>query len=652
MFTHPLRYASASLLAIFCCTAHAANQLDPVTVSASRIEPISQALPVGTLIIDAEDIRRSPAKNTADLLDSLGGLTVRRSFGISGSRSNIDLLGFGISGNSNTLLLLNGRRINNPDSAALNLSNIPLAAIKRIEVLPGSGSALYGYGASGGVINVVTRDSYDTSLALQVDGGDYHTAGGTVSGAAQFGSASAIAHLRKYESDGYRDNNDVEEQGAFIDLRNHTDNLTFYFTALSGDEKLGLPGTRQVTPGVINEFEDDPSGTNTPRNSAEETRLHWMPGMEWRLNDALRFNLDLGQLDKEQDSWFANFNFFSHVEIQSASASPRFAGDLRTGALRHRWTLGFELEEIDADTEFASSPSGPTTGETEARRHEKTWYLHNVINLTDPLALTVGARQSRVDTRYDNGFSDTRSEDELEMYQAGIQYRPQPQFALFANVERSARLANFDEFSFSDGILKPQTGVTESVGASWSQQRQHSVLTFWRGRFDDEIVYDPSAGLFGANVNLDDPTRRQGISLNSRWTLREDLWLTFNGTLQDAEFDGGDNAGNDIPLVAERSAYVALDWQATHWMRWTLAQRYVGDRPFDGDEANSFEPLPSYRWTDLVTTLETDQVWLKVGFYNLTDELVADYGFYQGGGNYSADPLPDRHIMGSFGILF
>ena len=646
MFTHPLRIAGALSLACFVCSTQAATELAPVAVSASRIEPISESLPVGSLIIDADDIRNSPAKNTADLLDSLAGLSIRRSFGIDGNRSNLDLLGFGITGNSNTLLLLNGRRINNPDIAALNLSGIPLSAIERIEVLPGSGSALYGYGASGGVINIVTRDSYENGAAITVEGGDYDTRGGQLAASGHQGSVSALGSFRQFNSDGYRDNNDVENRSAFFDLRQQTDALTIYLTTLLADEDIGLPGTRNVSAGN-NEFRDDPSGTSTPDNRAEETRSHWMPGVEWRINDTLRANLDLGSLEKEQESVFGGS--VSTTEISSRTASPRLGGDIRTGMLRHRWTSGFELERIESDASSAF-------GDSSAEREDRTWYLHDVINLTDALALTLGGRQSRIETTLDDGTK-THSRDKLEMYQAGIQYRPVPQFALFANVERSVRLANFDEFSFSDGILKPQTGITDSFGARWQQQRQQSVLTFWRGRFENEIVYDPTAdGPFGpgsgANINLDDRTRRQGISLNSRWELKKSLWVTLNGTLQDAEFKGSPNKGNNIPLVPSRTAYVQLDWQAADWMRWSLAQRYIGDRPFDGDTANSFSPLPSYNWTDLVATLEYKTIWLKAGVYNLTDELVADYGYYQGGSDYNADPLPDRHVMASIGVSF
>ena len=76
-----------------------------------------------------------------------------------GIDATIDLRGFGDTANSNTLILLDGQRLNPIDSGSISWSTIPLANIERIEIIRGAGTVLYGDRATGGVINIITDKS-------------------------------------------------------------------------------------------------------------------------------------------------------------------------------------------------------------------------------------------------------------------------------------------------------------------------------------------------------------------------------------------------------------------------------------------------------------------------------------------------------------
>jgi len=83
-------------------------------------------------------------------------------------------------GSENTLVLVNGRRragVAGNDNGYVNLANIPVAMIERVDVLLGGGSAIYGSDAIGGVINIITRKDYrGVSVRARIDksstGGD------------------------------------------------------------------------------------------------------------------------------------------------------------------------------------------------------------------------------------------------------------------------------------------------------------------------------------------------------------------------------------------------------------------------------------------------------------------------------------------------
>lgn len=140
-----------------------ATELDTVHVTAEAIA--RQAL--GTSVITAEDIeRRPPANDLSELIRTMPGvnLTGNSSSGQYGNNRQIDLRGMGPE---NTLVLIDGKPVGSRDSIRMGRSGerntrgdtnwVPAEAVERIEVLRGPAAARYGSGASGGVVNIITK---------------------------------------------------------------------------------------------------------------------------------------------------------------------------------------------------------------------------------------------------------------------------------------------------------------------------------------------------------------------------------------------------------------------------------------------------------------------------------------------------------------
>ena len=156
----------AGLLAQTAMAQDAQQPIARVEVTGSSIKraDVEGSLPVQ--MVTRDDIKRSGATNTAELLTTLssnsmvGAINQAEGAGLSTyGESTASLRGLGAS---KTLVLVNGRRLGNyaTDGTAVDVNSIPLASIDHVEVLKDGASGVYGSDAIGGVINFITRNNY------------------------------------------------------------------------------------------------------------------------------------------------------------------------------------------------------------------------------------------------------------------------------------------------------------------------------------------------------------------------------------------------------------------------------------------------------------------------------------------------------------
>lgn len=159
-----------------------ADQRVEITGSAIKRVDAETALPV--TIITREEIARIGATSTEALLQtvaaisSLGGIA--NATGAGSSTSGIASISMRGLDDERTLVLVNGRRLS-PAAAgggtAINVNNIPLAAIERIEVLKDGASSIYGSDAVAGVVNFILRKDFN-GVEVAVTGGQPTRSGG------------------------------------------------------------------------------------------------------------------------------------------------------------------------------------------------------------------------------------------------------------------------------------------------------------------------------------------------------------------------------------------------------------------------------------------------------------------------------------------
>jgi iron complex outermembrane recepter protein len=150
---------SLALSVVFIASAHAEPLPEfvgeTIVVTPSRFAESDGVRPANVTVISRRDIEDNPATTLPAILADYAGIAARDLFGNNASNSTVDIRGFGAAAGQNTLVLVDGRRLNDVDLSGVMWSAIPLSAIERIEIVRGGASVLHGAGAVGGVINII-----------------------------------------------------------------------------------------------------------------------------------------------------------------------------------------------------------------------------------------------------------------------------------------------------------------------------------------------------------------------------------------------------------------------------------------------------------------------------------------------------------------
>ena len=113
------------------------------TSNAPAVRQFNGIVGAATTVISADDIAHSPAQTVQEIIAQTPGVQLTSLYGgVNGARTSVDLRGFGAFATSNSLVLINGRRLNDIDMAGVDFSTIPRESIERIEINSGNPRAV------------------------------------------------------------------------------------------------------------------------------------------------------------------------------------------------------------------------------------------------------------------------------------------------------------------------------------------------------------------------------------------------------------------------------------------------------------------------------------------------------------------------------
>jgi iron complex outermembrane recepter protein len=602
-----------------------------VVVSASRFEQSSSDIPALVEVITKQQIKESGVVSIPEALSQIGNLNVRNlNGGQLGIGATVDMRGFGANANDNTLILVDGQRMNPIDSGSVRWESIPMNSIERIEILNGGGSVQYGDKAVGGVINIITRSDQVSPASISATVGSFGTAIASGNYGKKFNDTKFDLNFSAVNSDGWRDNGQASQGVANVGLTHYLGKVDkFFWISSFNSQSYGTPG------GVLGEV-----GQGNPRatkwnNVGDKTVTNGVSNLigfvksidgqslievdfNYRDSGATQYTPNLSAKTTTYDKWSYNLN-------------PR---------LKKAWQ-DFGESVFGFDYSQAMGSFVTNTGNVQkANLTNQSYYLTHRIPLSQQLDLLGGFRKQTQDAvAYDlvgGTASNANKEQSANASDLALNYKygPSDVNKVFVRANNSYRFANIDEYWGWDpidysrvfsGILAPQKNNTLELGGDWLLTgNQKFGASVYQMDSTNEIRYDHATG---TNINSAD-IRRYGFTANALLNVAKNWTLSPKINLQSAKYSAGSFDGKNVALVPKTTSSLGLAYKPKSSTTYTGYLNYVGSQYYDGDESNSLNKMPSFTTVDLAATYKYGSWESALRLKNIFDKRYANYGGY------------------------
>lgn len=640
-------FALAALPSLLAAGHSAANAADPslpqVIVTANRFEQSPEESPVRVIVVTAEQILRSGARTVSEVLAQQTGIQALDNSG--SPNRQIDLRGFGATGDQNTLLLLDGQRITENELASADLASIPLESVERIEILRGSGAVLYGRGATGGTINIITKKntSGTKSATLGASVGSFNTYGARVSANLSADRFGLSLFAERNDTDNYRINNKLRQENLTASLTYRGDNGPFTLRYSGGQQDLGLPGAR-----TRQQLLTDRRGATYITDYLKLDTSRLALGTEQKLGTGyLGLDMTYRERDAQAVMW-GGAPTLTNVRATSVSPRVRLPFDLAgsrnslvVGADWDRWTWDYR------DVVSAASPAATAT------QQNTSGYFRHTVDFSTDTTIAFGAREHRMSIDARDGAYSGNQVRNVGAREVAIRQGLTDSLTLNVKAGTSFRLQVADELRVVWGgtqlnLLEPQTSKDVDIGLRHQGGYGFIGITAFQTRITNEIHLDPYSY---TNINLP-PTERRGLEFEGRWLATKEVSVDANFTVTEAKFVSGSLNGADVtrktvPLVPRYKGTVAINWSFSPLTRMVVRATYLGETRMDNDELNtSTFRRPASAVLDLVLTHQVDAWRFRAGLQNLLNEDYFTYGVISTSSpTFNAYPAPTRNVL-------
>lgn len=606
---------------------------DTIVVTATRSE---ERLPsaASATVVTAAELSNMAAGALDDALRYTPGFTLfRRSSSrvANPTTQGVTLRGVSGSGASRTLVLADGMPLNDPFGSWVYWNRIPQAAVDRVEVVRGATGDLYGAGALGGVIQVLTVQPDHTRVRATFDGGSRGTLRGSLFAAAE---RNGWAGLGAYEG--------VETDGAYVvapEVRGPVD------VHADSDYRTGFVSAGRRTStwhawvrGAAYS-EDRGNGTPVTVNSTDWSQVSVNAG-----GIVGRGALQLHLAGSSQD-YYQTFSAVA-ADRRSERLTTKQTTDTTHRLFNGQWTRGFanltvvaggEFHETESTvTEFRYSITNVETGPFLAGGTEtlRALFARATVMATDSLSFELGGRGDWWKSEPTDRGLPVKSVDFFSP-RASVSWR-QGRYALQGAVYKASRTPSLNELhrGFRAGnvvtnpnpLLNPETLTGAEVGVLTSSRtfslRATTFFNTLKGAIANITLTQTPAQITRQRQNSD-KIRARGVEVEADARVTPTLSLTAQIVFTSSHFRGSVAApaveGNVVPQVPTWQGGFTVTWAEPRWLTAALQMRASG-RQFDDDLNTAAFILKRYAvWDVQVSRAIVRGVTAFVAVENLTD---------------------------------
>jgi iron complex outermembrane receptor protein len=646
------------------------NSGPTLIVSGSRFEENLNEVPANVKVITRDEIANSSSNNIPEVLSQIGGLNVRGSnLGQLSLDATVDMGGYGVTANSNTLILIDGQRLNPIDSLGVNWQSIPIDSIERIEIVQGGASVQYGNGAVGGVINIITNGgkanlnqasvsygSFNTLInnailrntvdktTIQLTANTSNTGGWRQNSAANAYSFDGkitqdLGGINKVYADAYYSYTNAQSPGGVLGQVGQGNTQAAKFNNIGSQNTNTTSGIRGGAIYGINPnwtFEADASygnrslAYNAPYyNSADSLIFGIYPGGPTSTN-AQSWDMTFTPRAK------GNFGKWGTTVVGYDFNQASQNGSNAYGTLSQQAILALQDQPY-------GYYGGLLNNSQSAKIINQSLYIVSRIPITSSIDASGGFRRqvqnaSTTDTNIasPNGTVNASQNYGANAGDIALNYNYLKGQKIYAKWNQSFRFPNIDEFWGFDpntnnrifsGILQPQTSQTYQIGGEWSLNKFKVSTSLFQSLTMNEIRYNPAT-----YYNTNDPNNisRKGVILDSTSTLFSKLTLSAGGTYQNTAYTTGPYSGSGIGLAPN----LLLNARANYWLnnQWSLGGvvNYVSEQRYDASPtvSNSLSMMPAYTVADVFASYRTGKWETRLTIKNVGNASYSTYGGY------------------------
>jgi len=632
--------------------------LPEVEVTEKRPTEAEERAPTA-FVSEVDTTQRDAAlETTTDVLQDAVGVQVQR-FGGLGAFSTISIRG---STASQVPIFLDGIPLSQAQDQTVNLADLPLDSVQRIDVYRGTVPVGFGGGGIGGVVNLVTKPASATpSTELSAGYGSFETRKVVASHTQEVGGFDLLAHVTYLGSKGdftYNDDNGTP-QNPTDDTRTTRINNAFNSVGalLKGtrelSDNLSLDATEefffkhQGVPGPASTQFADPSLTELRSLTYLRLRADRLAGGTVDTAGSVYGVYNLQAFDDPQGNFGSVEDTHNQTALFGGSNTGTWYAPLGQTV---RW-----FDELSYEEFFPyNRTSDPANGPNQSRLRLTLAAQNEIALVSDRVLLVPSLRYEHLLDDFSGvnsaNMPDTPAEtNALNLWTPaiGAAGRIAPWLSVRGNIGRFERAPNFAELFGNAGSvvgnadLKPETGINRDVGfiatlgpTGWIDQAELEYAYF-HNNVTDLIAFEQASRTQFKAFNIGS-ARLVGSEVSLTTTALGHLSAEVNYTHQNtADLSEDSPYGNQLPLrpADELFTHFAV---FNEWGKLYYEYTYVSSDPTD--PAN-FIIVPS-RSVHTLGLVATPRPWLAIKFaaVNITNADIRDLGDF---------PLPGLSFFGS-----